>query len=519
MKQFTTRACLVALMASGIGCEGSEFPVNVPPPVTFDNNLEVIQADSDLSTFLELATLAGFVDKDPETGEIIGGTLATAGVSILAPTNAAFTAADADTLAFLQENPRKLSRVLRSHMMSGGLQPQLLMRVPEEATVATNSVTTELVDLVTDLDGNQIFIQTSEANLLFNYTTEDETLLVAYNDGENAVEPDIEVADTVTKTENGFVYSVNEVIVADLPPINTAHEIYELGRDNFTSFASSVRANMREDEALTVIVPSEEYLSTPSDDNSIAPVALDPFIRETIAKAHTFAGKISTATVTESISGVAATFAGNEGALTIDGVALSEATDGGNGNIYFIDGPFYVPPTAREVAQEAGLTDLLGVVDGLPESDQAWVLDRDPLSKSFKGIITVFAPTNEAIAGVGAVTDVQALNVVAAHVVEGAVLAEDLTDGAELETIQGTTLTVKVADDGAISLVTYTAGENEDDDPVEVGRVSVSTTTDIRTFQGVVHVIEDVISVDPAQPVVPLGGLTSAHRLRVARDD
>lgn len=507
MKHFSTKFCLVALMASGIGCEGSDVPVGVPELDEFPNNLEVLQGDSSLSTFLSLAVAAnGFVTTDPVSGEITGGNLGSTGAAILVPTNAAFTNADQDDLEFLRAHPRKLDRLLRAHMMSAGLQPQLFRNLPsDDATVADNSVSTDWIGRVRDSEGVVLFTQPYATDLLFSYTTADQTLRVAYDSGEDDIEPNVVVSSTVTKTENGFIYTTNQVLVTELQPINTAFELHELGRDNFINFASSIVSEAQDGEAVTALVPSEEYLSTAVGEDSIAPVALDPFIRETIALAHTFEGKISTATVTQNLLGLDVTFAGNAGALTANGQALGELTDGGNGNIYFINQPYYVPPTSREAAVGAGLTGFINIVESLPSSDREWVLGRNPFSEDFKGVTTVFAPSNEAVTAAGALSQVEALNIVAAHVVEGAVLAEDLVDGAELETIQGTTLTVEVGADDVIYLVTYTSGEGEDADPVEVSRAAVGDVTDVRTLDGVVHLVNDVIVPDPDVDTVPLG--------------
>jgi uncharacterized surface protein with fasciclin (FAS1) repeats len=107
------------------------------------------------------------------------------------------------------------------------------------------------------------------------------------------------------------------------------------------------------------------------------------------------------------------------------------------------------------------------------------------------GPFTVFAPTDDAFAALpegtvdslledpsGALTDILTY-----HVVEGAVMAEDVAgmDGQEVTTVNGATFTVQVGDDGSVTLVD--AGGNE------VGVVQ----TDIETSNGVIHVIDAVL--------------------------
>jgi uncharacterized surface protein with fasciclin (FAS1) repeats len=105
------------------------------------------------------------------------------------------------------------------------------------------------------------------------------------------------------------------------------------------------------------------------------------------------------------------------------------------------------------------------------------------------GPFTVFAPTNEAFDALPAGTldtllqpanQSQLASVLTYHVVPGAVLASDLTDGMVVPTVAGDTLTVGVGADG----VTLTDASG--------GTVSVSSA-DIQAGNGVVHVIDGVL--------------------------
>lgn len=99
-----------------------------------------------------------------------------------------------------------------------------------------------------------------------------------------------------------------------------------------------------------------------------------------------------------------------------------------------------------------------------------------------EGPFTVFAPTDAAFDALPAGTlddllaDPEALaSVLTYHVVEGEVLAADLTDGQEVETVNGDTLTVSI-----------------DGDTVKINDATV-TTADIQTSNGVIHVIDTVL--------------------------
>jgi uncharacterized surface protein with fasciclin (FAS1) repeats len=66
------------------------------------------------------------------------------------------------------------------------------------------------------------------------------------------------------------------------------------------------------------------------------------------------------------------------------------------------------------------------------------------------------------------------------HVVAGEVLSGDLTDGQEVETVQGETLTVGVTDDG----VTLTDAS---------GNTVNVVTADVEASNGVIHAIDGVL--------------------------
>jgi uncharacterized surface protein with fasciclin (FAS1) repeats len=101
-----------------------------------------------------------------------------------------------------------------------------------------------------------------------------------------------------------------------------------------------------------------------------------------------------------------------------------------------------------------------------------------------EGPFTVFAPTDDAFAAVpketldalladpkGALTDVLTY-----HVVPGKVMSGDLSEGMEVTTVNGATLTITVKDDGTVMINDATV-----------------TTADIETANGVIHVIDAVL--------------------------
>jgi uncharacterized surface protein with fasciclin (FAS1) repeats len=107
------------------------------------------------------------------------------------------------------------------------------------------------------------------------------------------------------------------------------------------------------------------------------------------------------------------------------------------------------------------------------------------------GPYTVFAPTDDAFAALpeGTLDELLAdpegslAPILTYHVVEGEVPAADVAalDGQEVTTVNGGTLTVEVADDGAVTLTDATGNE-----------VAV-VQTDVEAANGVIHVIDGVL--------------------------
>lgn len=102
---------------------------------------------------------------------------------------------------------------------------------------------------------------------------------------------------------------------------------------------------------------------------------------------------------------------------------------------------------------------------------------------SSEGPFTVFAPTNEAFAAIDEATltallsDTETLEqVLLYHVVEGEVLAADVVELSEAETVQGEAITITVEADTVMLNSTATVSE-----------------TDIMASNGVIHVIDSVL--------------------------
>lgn len=128
------------------------------------------------------------------------------------------------------------------------------------------------------------------------------------------------------------------------------------------------------------------------------------------------------------------------------------------------------------VAIAQGNPDFSILVSALQEADLVETLQGD-------GPFTVFAPTNDAFEQLLMDLDITAdellaqpdlKNVLTYHVVSGDVMAADLTDGMEAETVNGKELMLDLSGDPMVN-------------------DAMITTTDLEATNGVVHVIDKVL--------------------------
>jgi transforming growth factor-beta-induced protein len=211
---------------------------------------------------------------------------------------------------------------------------------------------------------------------------------------------------------------------------------------------------------------------------------------------HVLSGQVMAADVTdgleaETLQGSTVAFSISDGVVMINGATII-ATDieASNGVIHVIDA--VILPPADEVdmdAEEADVEAELNIVEtaiaaGNFETLVAAVSAAglaDALSG--EGPFTVFAPTDEAFADLPEGT-VEALledpegdltQILLYHVLSGQVMAADVTDGLEAETLQGSTVSFTISD-GVVMINGATI-----------------IVTDIEASNGVIHVIDAVI--------------------------
>ena len=140
------------------------------------------------------------------------------------------------------------------------------------------------------------------------------------------------------------------------------------------------------------------------------------------------------------------------------------------------------------MTEEQNTQDIVATASSTPElSTLVAAVTAAELVETLQGAgpFTVFAPVNDAFAGLPAgtvdnllkpenIADLQ--GILTYHVVPGAVHAADLTDGMVVETVNGKSITINVSDAG-----------------VSINGGATVTTADVKTSNGVVHIINAVL--------------------------
>ena len=277
---------------------------------------------------------------------------------------------------------------------------------------------------------------------------------------------------------------------------------------SFTTLVAAVEAaglveTLKGEGPFTVFAPTDDaFAALPA--GTIDALLADPAGDLTqILLYHVVAGKVMSTDLSDGMT--APTVQGSDITITIaDGaVKINDATvvtadiETSNGVIHVIDA--VILPPAEEAAEEAAAeatpapaeeaAEMMDIVDTAVAAGSFTTLvaavEAAGLVETLKGEgpFTVFAPTDDAFAALPAGT-IDALladpagdltQILLYHVVAGKVMSTDLSDGMTAPTVQGSDITITIAD-GAVKINDATV-----------------VTADIETSNGVIHVIDAVI--------------------------
>jgi transforming growth factor-beta-induced protein len=426
---------IAALALVACDDDDGDTPTNLPSGTIVD----VAADNQDLTTLVAALTAADLV-----------GTLQGDGpFTVFAPRNQAFLDLGADVVAGLLEegNVDILTRILTIHVIEG-------------AAVFSGDLTDG--QTVTTIEGEVLTIGVSGGAVTVN--------------GANVSTADVEAT-------NGVIHIIDDVLVpAELNVYETA-----LLTPGTTTLAAAILAAGLDDDLqtagpFTVFAPVNDgfgALGSYSLD-----VLLDPANQALLADVltyHVVADELALADLT---NGPLTTLEGgdieiNTALGTVNGVSINTTDVGAsNGVIHLIDD---VMLESLDIVERAIITEETStLVSAVVAGDLV-----DALS-SPNGPYTVFAPVNAAFEALGTdrldvILDPanQALlqKILTYHVVDGAVLAGDLTDGLEVATLEGTNVTFDLSD----PTMPKVNGAN-------------IVATDIVTENGVIHLVDAVLT-------------------------
>ena len=415
------------------------MPTNTPAPQTI---VDIAVADGRFTTLVAAVQAAGLVD-----------TLAGEGpFTVFAPTDDAFAKLPAGTLEELlkPENKQTLTDILLYHVVAGKVMAADVVNLSEAETALGEKVTIKVED-------GKVFVN------------------------------DAQVIITDIEASNGVIHVIDTVI---LPPSMTAEapkDIVDIAvaDGRFTTLVAAVQAaglvdTLKSEGPFTVFAPTDEaFAKLPA---GTIEALLKPENKQQLTDIllyHVLPGKVMAASVSDGL--IADTALGTSVFFKVDmGKAyINEAQiiitdiEASNGVIHVID-TVILP---KDIVDAAVFNKFETLVAAVQAADLVETLKGE-------GPFTVFAPTDEAFAKLPAGTlenllkpeNKQTLtNILLYHVVPGRVLAEDVVKLTEAETALGQKVTIKVED----------------------GKVFINNAqvivTDIKTTNGVIHVIDTVI--------------------------
>ncbi len=393
--------------------------------------------------------------------------------TVLAPTNAAFTAFLASNgFNDLSEVPTDvLAEILLNHVIAADVTSGDL------ASAGTGYANTS----ATGAGGNNI-------SIYFNATAG-----VRFNNVSSVSDADIDAS-------NGTIHIVDAVI--PLPSVVS----HAAANPNFTSLVTALGAadgNLIEvlsgDGPFTVLAPDNDAFATFLDGADLG--GINTAVLSRILLNHVLSGATSSTDLTAAGAGYTNTSVNGAGDNpmslyynTSDGVefnGISTVTEadivGTNGIIHAVSAVIDLPTVVTFAAADPNFSTLVQALTELtPGTDFVSILSRTEGSNAdgYNPDFTVFAPTNDAFAELSEIPGETTLTQVLLHHVVGEanLSSSALAEGDNVApTLQGDNITVTVI--GSPVLVTDGAG-NED-----IGIIA----TDVQAENGVIHVVDKVM--------------------------
>lgn len=414
-------------------------PTATPAPQTI---VDIAVADGRFSTLVAAVQAAGLVETLSGEGPF----------TVFAPTNDAFAKLPKETLDNLlkPENKDQLVKILTYHVVPGKVLASDVVKLSEAQTVAGEPITIKV-------EGDKVFIN------------------------------DAQVIITDIEASNGVIHVIDTVI---LPPSMTAEakkDIVDIAAADgrFTTLVAAVQAaglvdTLKGEGPFTVFAPTDdafaklpegtlETLLKPENKQQLTDILLYH-----VLPGKVMASEVKDGLITDTALGTSVFFKVDMGKVYInEAQIIITDIEASNGVIHVID-TVILPKDIVDAAVFNQFNTLVAAVQA------AGLVD----TLKGEGPFTVFAPTDEAFAKLPAGTldnllkpanKKQLTDILLYHVVSGRVLAEDVVKLQQADTALGKPVTIKVQD----------------------GKVYINDAqvilTDIKTTNGVIHVIDTVL--------------------------
>lgn len=444
MKRFLMVGLLATLVLAACAPVATPAPASTPMPLeptaAPQTIVDIAVADGRFTTLVAAVQAADLVDTLSSDGPF----------TVFAPTDAAFAKLPAGTLDDLlkPENKQMLTDILLYHVVSGNVLAADVANLTEAQTVLGKNVAVKV-------DGGKVFIN------------------------------DAEVILTNIQASNGVIHVIDTVI---LPPAEEkAMDLVDIAAADgrFTTLVAAVEAaglaeTLKGEGPFTVFAPTDEaFAKLPA---GTVEDLLKPENKQQLTDIllyHVLPAKVMSAEVTDGLIADSALGTSVFFKLDMGNAFINEAQivitdiEASNGVIHVID-TVLLPKDIVDAA-------VFNKFDTLAAALQAAQL-VDTLKGD--GPFTVFAPTNEAFAALPEGTLASLLlpenkqnltDILLYHVVGASVLAEDVVKLESADTVLGQSVSIKV-----------------EDGKVYVNDAQVMVT-DIKTTNGVIHVIDAVI--------------------------
>jgi len=407
---------------------------NVLLPDNFGTIVDAAQKRFNLRTLTQAVVDAGLADDLSAEGPF----------TVFAPTDDAFNALPAGTLENLSNE--ELATILQFHVVADGIP----------------SVNLEATQDVPSLLGELLLVESNDG--------------VTVNASANVVTPDIDPS-------NGYIHTIDEVLLPKpirlaLGQPNLIDQAEELG--NFETLVGlandlGLRTTLKYTGDFTIFAPSDAAFNALPDGlvESLSNEQLNFILLYHGLQGEVFAGDLSSQQAPAALNGenLFITRDGNDVTVNENSNVTTTDVDVTNGVIHAVDNVL-IPDAFGTVVDIVGKRfNLTTLVSALNDADLI-----DDLSA--EGPFTVFAPTNAAFDELSSVPTGQELeNTLLFHVIPSAVLSGDLEASQTVETLNGDSVEITVSNG-----------------TVEVDGSAVVQTADLEGTNGVVHIIDGVLT-------------------------